>query len=233
MLKAYSVLSEEKKDGDGGGGSGKDSKSTDDSKTLADLTAQNAALIARLEKLEAGSKKQDDPSKDADLSIKAREQRDAEAKKATDAKALEAALKFSLKSDDFLKTNQSLLPKDIESIFKAAEKETYSNAIEKDAAIKAGIIKSFFSIEDNMQLLTPAVKESLEAYFKLTNTGKQEKAQLIYDTIFEPAFEMLRRIKKAEAVGKGFNPGSSSEDAYKNKMISLSKKHYLGEKSNA
>lgn len=187
-----------------------------------------ADLTKRLEAIEKS--KPAPPPADDDLNEKARKQREADDKKAGDSKQLEAALKFSLTAPEFLKVNASLLPKDVADIFKAAEKEKYDSAIEKDAAIKAGIIQSFFAQQSNLDLLTPGLKASLEDFLKLTKTGKQDKAQSIYDSIFEPTFEMLKRVKKAEALSKGFSGGSDTEDAYKNKMINLSKKHYLGEK---
>ena len=220
--------------GGGGGGSGDKGKggegAPDLAKENADLKTKLASFEERFAKLEGKGKGSDDDGDD--LQKKAQKQRESDDKKANDHKALEAALKFNLKSGEFLKTNEALLPKDIADIFKAAEKENYANAIEKDAAIKAGIISSFFGVQANLDLLTPGLKATLEDYLKLTKTGKQEKAQQIYDSVFEPAFEMLRRTKKAEALGKGYGSSTSAEDAYKQKMMNLSKKQYLGEKSN-
>jgi hypothetical protein len=212
-----------------GGGGGAPAPADDFKKEIDLLKAQNVDLMAKLEKLISKPK---DDALDEDLNQKAKKQRDADDKKAGDHKALEAALRFSLKSDEFLKTNAALLPKDVSDIFKAAEKENYSSAIEKDAAVKAGIIQSFFSVQANLDLLTPGVKNELEEYLKLTKTGKQEKAQQIYNMIFEPAFEMLKRVKKAEALQKGFGNPSDTESAYKQKLVNLSRKHYLGEKTN-
>ncbi len=200
------------------------------SKDLATMKTENAALMARLEALE-GKKK--DPPEDPELIQKAKDQRALDDKKSLDEKQLESAIRFGLKSEEFLKTNASLLPKDVADIFKTADKEKYSNQIEKDAAIKSGIVQSFFSVQANMDLLTGTQKTVLDEYLKLTKTSKQDKAQHIFDTIFEPTFEMLRRIKKAEALNKGFGAEGDSETAYKNRMIALSRKHYLGEKSNA
>lgn len=183
--------------------------------------------IANLKK-ELEALKTKPPADDPDLLEKARKQREADDKKQADTKSLEAALKFNLNSSQFLKDHATLLPKDIADIFKSAEAEKFDTAIEKDAAIKAGIIQSFFSIQANLDLLTPGLKSSLEDYLKLTKTGKQDKAQQIYDSIFEPAFEMLKRVKKAEALQKGH--GTGSDDAYKQKLMAGSKKHYLGEK---
>ena len=193
------------------------------SKELETLKASNAELQAKIAEF---SKKPEDPS----LLDKARKEREEKDKKNVDTKALESALKFTMKSEEFLKTNASLLPKDVGDIFKLAEKENYSNAIEKDAAIKSGIVQSFFSVQANVDLLTESQKTSLDEYLKLTKTGKQDKAQSTYDSIFEPTFEMLKRIKKAEEISKGHAPEGDADLAYKNKMMKLSRSHYLGEK---
>lgn len=175
-------------------------------------------------------KDEEDHEKDKDLHEKAKKQREADDKKAGDSKALEAALRFSINSEKWLKENQALLPKGVADVFKAAEKEKFESEIEKNGAIKAGIIKEFFSVQANLDLLTPGLKSTLEEYLQLTQRGRQEKAQNIFDSVFEPGFEMLRREKKAQALGKGHHESSNTEDDYKNRLIKGSRKHYLGEK---
>ncbi len=195
-----------------------------------DHAAENAALKLKLADLEAKLKPAAPPADDPDLLMKAKLQKEKDDKGITDSKALESAIKFNLKADEFVKTNQSLLPKNAADIFKAADKENYSSAIEKDAAIKSGLIQSFFEVQSNLDLLTGSQKIQLDEYLKLTKTGKQERAQAMYDNIFEPTFEMLKRVKKAEALNKGFGGGTGFDDEYKNKLINGSKKHYLGDK---
>lgn len=186
-------------------------------------------MMQRLDALE-GKKQDPNPNpnpEDEDLITKARKQREESDKTKNDSKSLERALRFDMSAKDWLKTNSSLLPTDINDIFEAANKESYDSPIQKDNAVKAGIIQSFFSVQSNVDLLTPGLKNQLEDYLKLTKNGKEDKAQAMYDNIFEPAFEMLKRVKKAEAIQKGHNDGG--DDAYKNKLMGLSKKHYLGE----
>lgn len=197
-----------------------------------DLSAEIAALKAEIAAMKgSSSKKEPEPKpEDTTLNDKARLAREAAAEKAIDTKAIERALSFSLSAKDFMKQNESLLPKEVAEIFSIAEKENYSNAIEKDGAIKAGIIQSFFSIQENVDMLTPALKSQLDDYWKLTKTGKQDKAQHIYESIFEPTLEMFKRIKKAEALSKNTVINSDADTAYKNKLMALSKNHYLGEK---
>lgn len=235
------ILRDEAGDGKGagGGGAGADGKNgaaggaSDAEKTIAELKASNAALIARMEKIEKGSSAgagAGGSGDGTDLDEKARLQREADAKKGANGKALEAAIGFNMSADKFLKDNAGLLPKDVADIFKAAEAETYNSAIEKSQAIKAGVIKTFFAVQSNLDLLTPSQKSQLEEYLKLTNTGRAEKALQLYDSIFEPTFEQLRRLKKAEALSRGHSVGSGAGDAYRDKLESGSKKHYLRER---
>jgi hypothetical protein len=205
----------------------------DHAKDIADLKAQNADLLARLDKLEPKEKPKEKVEEDPSLAEKVKKEQEAKDKRSADAKSIESALKFSLGSAEFIKTNGALLPKEVAGIFAQADKEKYDGPVEKDAAIKSEIIQSFFLVQENLDLLTAGQKTTLEEYLKLTKNGKQEKAQQIYDIVFEPALEMLKRVKKAEELTKakgGFSTATDAEKAYKEKLMGLSKKHYLNEK---
>lgn len=172
-----------------------------------------------------------DPPKDDDLEAKAKLAREAKEKSSAREKRLEAAVKFNMQSKDFLKQNEALLPQDAAEIFEQAEKEKFEDAVEKDEAIKAGLVQAFFRVQTNVDLLTAGQKAMLDDYLKLTKTGKQEKAQYIYDMIFEPAFDTLKRQKKAEALSRGHGESSDADDAYRKRLVAGSRKHYLGEKN--
>lgn len=222
--------------GGGGGGANGDAGqkggqgSPDLAKQLADEKARNDKLEERLKALE-GKGGASGGSSDQDLADKARAARDAASKNADNEKRLESALKFSIAARDWAKTNAPLLPKTIDSILDAADKEVYGSAIEKDGAIKSGIISEFFALQSNLDLLTPSQKSVVEEFAKLTKNVKQERAQQVYESIFEPTFEMIRRIRKAEQLSKGGAVNQTdAEAAYKDKLIGLSQKHYLGEK---
>ncbi len=229
--------------GDEGGddkGKGKGKNKPDHTKDMADLKAQNAALMERLDKLEKRKAKvrdddvddeENDDDEGEDLKAKAKKSREASDKSKNDAKAIEAAVRFNMGAENWLKNNATILPKNIADIFAQAEKEKYDDPVQKDAAIKSGVIQAFFEVQSNLDLLTQGQKNLLDEYLKLTKTGKQEKARDVYDTIFEPSFEMLKRVKKAEALAKGHGSSTDSESAYMNKLISGSRKHYLGEKT--
>ena len=217
--------------GGSGGGEGDKGKGGEGDKVAA-LEAANKALEERLAKLEG--KKKDPPADDPDLIEKAKREAAIKAKGAEDTKRLEAAIKFNLGAKDWVKSNASLLPKDVDGIFVEAEKEKYDSAVEKDSAIKSALVQSFFSQQANMDLLTPSQKSAIEEFLKLTKNGKQEKAQQVYDSIFEPTFEMLKRLEKAKQLRMDGHANSTDADqAYKDKMMKLSRKHYTGEKENA
>lgn len=199
-------------------------------KEIEALKEQNKQLLSKLEEFTKQKKTEES------LNDKARKEQEQRDKASADSKALEAALTFNLKADEFIKANESLLPKEISDIFKIAEKEKYDSAVQKANATKSAIVKAFFDIQSNMDLLTSAHKLGLEEYFRLTKNGREEKAQYVYENIFEPALEMLRRVKKAEELSRaryGLANPSDVDKAYAEKLMKLSRKHYLGEKENA
>ncbi|AEG42311.1 hypothetical protein BdPhPhi1402_gp14 [Bdellovibrio phage phi1402] len=217
--------------GSGGGGGGTGGDGGDKSKEeLAALKTQNADLLARLEKLEkgqGGSGGGGGGGKDEDdLAEKARKEAEAKAKTASEQKRLEGALKFNLTLPQWVKDNASVLPKSIEGIMAQAAKETYADGIEQASTLKVSIVSEFFAQQANLDLLTAAQKDSLDEWKKLTKTEKQARVQQIFDNVFEPTFESLKRQKKAEALNKGFGESTGAEDAYKEKMREISKKHY-------
>jgi hypothetical protein len=194
---------------------------------------------SKKKKSSKGKKKDDDEEDDdeedegEDLRDKARRQRDESTRRAAETKTLEKALKFNFSIGEFVKSNSDLLPSEIPEILKASERETYDSEVEKASAVKTGFIQSFFAVQSNLDLLTENQKKTWEDYCKLTKSGKEQKAAEIYENLFEPAFEILRRVKKAEDVGKargGFGKSSKVEDSYKDRLIAGAKKTYLGEK---
>lgn len=187
-------------------------------KEIADLKAKLAALE---------TKPNPDPKPDDDLAAKAERERLEKEKKNSESKALENALKFTLQSAEWIKANASLLPKTIEGIFAQAEKEVYANAIEKANAIKVGIVSEFFAVQGNLDLLTEAQKNTLAEFKTWTQTVKQERVQLVYDTVFEPTFESIKRVKRAERLSKGLGEETNAQEAYTKRMTELSQKHYL------
>ncbi len=211
------------KDDDEGGGKGKGGKKDDKkSKSRADD-----------EEDDSDQDDEDDSDQDDGLRGKAAKNRRDQEDRKTETKRLEGALKFNLSLGDFMKSNGDLMPSEIQEILKTAEKEKYDSAIEKASAIKRAFVESFFAVAENVELLTTAQKAALDDYSKLTKNGKEAKAEVIFENLFEPALETLKKVKKAEELGKarsGFASGSKVEDQYKARLQAGSRKTYLGEK---
>jgi hypothetical protein len=167
--------------------------------------------------------------KDDDLAAKAAKERTDNEKTAKHEKSLEAAISFNTAGKSFVKDNAAFLPKTIEGIFTQAEKENYGSAIEKSNAIKAGVVSEFFAVQANMDLLTGAQKIELDEFLKLTKNGKQERVENIYAMIFEPTLETIKKIERAKQVS-GNKDQSDGEKALAERMMKLSKEHYLGVK---
>ncbi len=168
--------------------------------------------------------------KDQTLNDKVKMEQEERSKRDGDSKTLESALTFNLTSAEFLKNNEAILPKDVSDILKIANQEKYESAIHKANATKAAIIQSFFSQQSNADLLTPTQQTTLADYLKLTKNGKEDKAQLIYDNLFEPAIGSLKRVKKAEELYRskqGFSSTTDTDQAYKEKMIKLAERKFF------
>jgi hypothetical protein len=211
--------------------------SEEELKKLQDASKERDTLKSEKEKIdkersdkEKADKEKADKEKaekDGDLNDKVSRERKAAEDKKEETKKLEVALKFNMGLESFVKENSEILPSDIPEIVKAAEKEKYDTAIEKASAIRSAVMKSFFSVQAHVDLLTAAQKQTLEDWNKLTKNGREERSAFIYENLFEPALEMHKKIKKAEELGKsqsGFVSGNKVQDDYKQRLINLHKK---------
>ena len=152
-------------------------------------------------------------------------------------KELEDAISFNYQSDSFLVENKDLLPSNIEKIFEVSKKENYENVKDRANDLKSAIVQEFFSVQDNLDLLTEGQKIRVLDYMKLTKDAKIKNANELYKNIFEPTLGTKKRIAKAEQLAKsrlnekyGYAEGSTSEKAFENRMKELSEKFYLGGK---
>ncbi len=154
-------------------------------------------------------------------------------KKSGELKGIEKSLSFNMSVQKFVTDNVDALPSEFPDLLKAAEKEKYDSAAEKASAIQAAFVQGFFAVESHLELLTTSQKTTLADYLKLTKNAKEQKASEIYENLFEPALETLKKVKKAEELGKarsGFASGSKVEDGYKARLMAASRKAYLNEK---
>lgn len=194
------------------------------------------ALKAENDKLKTTPPKKDDPppakkEDDPSLADKARLEREKKEKDSKYESSLESALNFNIAGPEFLKSNAGLLPKSIEGIFQAAEKEKYDSAIQKANAIKVGVFSEFFAVQSNHDLLTGPQKKEVDEFLKLTKNVKEERIESIYAMVFEPSLETLRKVEKAKQLNNGQKNQTDAEKMLADRMMKMSKKHYLGEKA--
>lgn len=200
----------------------------DKAKTLEAEKAQREAEEAKeKERLEKERKEKEEKDKEGlDEKVK-RERENAEKDKAR-TQELEKVLKFNLGVKTFVESNKDILPSDFPAILEAAEKEKYDTEGQKASAIRAAMVNAFFNVQANVDLLTENQKAELENFQKLTKNGREEKSGSVYLNVFEPALEMLKRVKKAEELGRGragLVTPDKAEEAYKQRLINhVSKK---------
>lgn len=174
-----------------------------------------------------------DDKDDDDLGDKVRRQKEENEKRQGDNRRVESALKFNLGVEGFAKEHADLLPASIPEILKQAARENYDSAEEQAASVKIAIVKEFFQVKENRELLTRTQANALDEFEKLTKTGKEEKVGSIYENIFEPALETSKRVRKATELGKsrnGVRSGNKTEEGYKQRLIDGAKRAHLGEK---
>lgn len=164
---------------------------------------------------------------DDDLASRARKEKEDKDRAAADTKTLQSAIRFNLTAKEWAKTNEALLPGTIQSIFDQADRESYDTESDKANAIKVSVVLEFFTQQANLDLLTDSQKNQLEEFKKLTKTDRQARVSGLYENVFEPTFEQLKRLKRAEQVNKGLGTSTDAETKFKEKMIAISRKAYL------
>lgn len=236
LFRLMFMLMDKAGEGDAGGGSkpdpaaepNKEKPPGDEGGKPGNVVLTQDQFDKMMARIEGGGK----ADGDKDLFSKSQQNQAEKDRSSTDSKRLESAIRFTMGAKEWVKQNESMLPKDIAGILEAADKETYDSTVQKDGAIKSGIIQAFFNVQENLDLLTTTQKSTIEDFLKLTKNGKEEKAQAIYDSVFEPTFEMKKRISKAQQLNRnGERSGDDVEQAYKQKLMNGSKNHYMGEKS--
>lgn len=204
-----------------------ESVSLDDFKKLQSDFAALQALLNDKKKTEEDPKDKTKKEED-DLFEKNKKEKEEAEKRSRDGKKLEGSIAFNMTLDTFTKSNKSFFGSDIDSILETAKKENYPDAISKAASIKSGMIQSFFSKQENVDLLTAGQKNKLDEYLKLTKNEKENRAIDLFEEIFEPALETMRKVKKAEDLVKAkYGYTSNTQDSYKERLMAHSKKAYF------
>lgn len=199
-----------------------------DNKRLSD----EAAARKKAEDEAAEKKRKEEEDEKGDLLAKAKKEKEDKENAAKGDKNLESALAFNMSVNQFVKDNKDILPDDFSKVLELAEKESYDTPKQKANAIRSGLIQSFFSVKDHNEALTENQKKSLADFMKLTKNGKEEKSHEIYENVFEPAFEMVKRLKKQEDKMKVAKSEGTNSSSYKDKLMKGSQEKYFGKRNN-
>ncbi len=189
---------------------------------------ENEELKKKSPPATGGDPDPDDPSEDP-LVKKARKDIEDKKKAGDDQKDVERAVRFNLGLDDFVKTNKSLLPEEIDGIISHASKEKYDSEAEQASAMKTAILTSFFAVQANVDQLTPSQKKALDTWKALTKNARAERAGDIYENVFEPAIDKIKSVRKAEEAGRaraGLAPRNPTNNAYSDRLVKLSQDQF-------
>lgn len=214
-------------------------KALQDSKAEADRKL--AEMQAELEKLKKppakGNEEKDDEDPEDDLAKKAEKERKLAEEGKGKTKRIQQALKFEMSLPEFTKNYKGIVPKDFDGILERANKENFDDAVAKSIAIKSSFLSTFFTVKDNYDSLTASQKEVVDGFLAQTKIGREEQAEKLYETIFEPALESIKKVRKAEQVNRARNGlsegGNSVMDDYKDRLVKQSEAAYLKRKKGA
>lgn len=176
---------------------------------------------------------EDENDDEEDLSDKANKKKKKDDESKASSAKLETALTFNVGLKNWMIEQKDFLPEEITTIVNLAEKEIYDSAIQKANDIKASIIKEFFLVQANLDLLTEPHKKKLDLFNKMSKAGRQEKAEDVWENVFEPTFETLKKVTKAGQLNRSpgsYNSRNPIDESYKQKLMKGSKAAYLGEK---
>lgn len=200
--------------------------------TVEQLTAELSRIRKENEELKkakppAGGSGDDD--KDDDLVKKARTDIDDKKRQTEDAKEVERSIRFNLGIDDFVKTNKTLFPEEIDGIIQHAKKEKYDSEGERAAAMRSAILTSFFAVQANVDSLTSTQKNTLETWKGLTKAERDKRSADAYENVFEPAIDKIKSVRKAEEAVRarqGLAPRNAANNGYGDRLIKLSQEQF-------
>lgn len=206
-------------------------------KTKADAKKfkdQSTSYKKDLDKMKAGGtpapKAPEKKEEEEDLLSKAKKEDAAKDAASKGDKSLESALSFNLTVSEFVKNNKDILPGDFQKVIDLSNKESYDTPKQKANAVRSGLIQSFFGVQAHVDMLTDNQKKVLADFMKLTKNGKEEQSHTVYENVFEPSFEMLKHLKKAEDKAKTKQSNGTNTTSYKDKLAQGSMNKYFGTK---
>ena len=173
-------------------------------------------------KAEAAAKEQ---AKPATLLDTAKEQVKTDAANAGNQSAIENALGFNMKIGDFAEKYKDVLPPTTGAILDAANKKTFSGAVEKADEIRKALIDGYLEIKENYDKMPASLKDRAARYMALTEEGKRKNSADFFD-LAEIGAEMCFNEKRAAALQRanGGN-GSVSTPAFRARFLALGDKY--------
>lgn len=173
-------------------------------------------------KAEAAAKEQ---AKPATLLDTAKEQVKTDAENAGNQSAIENALGFNMKIGDFAEKYKDVLPPTTGAILDAANKKTFSGAVEKADEIRKALIDGYLEIKENYDKMPASLKDRAARYMALTEEGKRKNSADFFDLV-EIGAEMCFNEKRAAALQRanGGNGGGSTP-AFRARFLALGDKY--------
>ena len=173
-------------------------------------------------KAEAAAKEQTKP---ATLLDTAKEQVKTDAANAGNQSAIESALGFNMKIGDFAEKYKDVLPPTTGAILDAANKKTFSGAVEKADEIRKALIDGYLEIKENYDKMPASLKDRAARYMALTEEGKRKNSADFFDLV-EIGAEMWCNEKRAAALQRanGGNGGGSTP-AFRARFLALGDKY--------
>lgn len=170
------------------------------------------------------AKEEADKVKGKDYSEIARQKEDDDKKEKDKTAEMEKSAIFNANLNQFVKDNGPLVSPRLASVVEVANKENFANSTERARELKGAIVKEFFSVESNVKHLTDSQKARLDFFLTQTKNGRAEQITAIWDDLFEPTLELVRKIKSFEEKSSG---KVKSDSGIKNKFMEVGKKSYL------
>lgn len=172
-------------------------------------------------KAEAAAKEQ---AKPATLLDTAKEQVKTDAANAGNQSAIESALGFNMKIGDFAEKYKDVLPTTTGAILDAANKKTFSGAVEKADEIRKALIDGYLEVKENYDKMPASLKDRAARYMALTEEGKRKNSADFFDLV-EIGAEMCFNEKRAAALQRanGGNGGGSTP-AFRARFLALGDK---------
>ncbi len=226
-----------------GAGAGAGGTGTGDANSaiLAELKAmreENKAMKTEIEGLKkggsgAGGGGPDDKS----LTERVEAERKLREKNKQETDKIERDISYNLGVRKFVEDHKAHLSENILDLMTEADKQKFENHAEKASTLRTEIIESFFKVQANVDILTPAQKRNLADFQKLTKDGKRQESEKVYESVFEPALEMVKRVKKAEELNlaaRGFATAQGGPLAvYEQKLYEAAQRNIFNKQKKA